>query len=68
MIFLFLLADVVGGTVVHVVVVELEGMVVSGVFECLLVWWCSGFELVFVAGDVGCSLIYGGWYRLDDVS
>ena len=36
-----------------VVVVELKVVVVSGAFECLLIWWCGGFELVFVAGDVG---------------
>jgi hypothetical protein len=46
----FALADVVCWMVV--VVIELEGVLVSGVFECLLIWWYSGFELVLITGDV----------------
>ena len=61
------LAGVVDGAAVCVGVVESKGVVVSGVFECLLVWRCSGFELVFVTGDGGQSLVYGGWYRFYDV-
>jgi hypothetical protein len=37
---------------VFVAVVELKVVVASGVFECLLIWWCGGFKLVFIAGDV----------------
>jgi hypothetical protein len=45
----YIASAVVGG---GVVVVECESVFVPGVFECMLVRWSGGLELVFVTGDV----------------